>query len=260
MSFTDVLQSPPDNFWLLVVVGFVAQLIDGSLGMAYGVSCSSMLLSLGAMPMRVASAAIHTAEIFTTLASGLSHWRQNNIDKQVFTRLLVPGIMGASLGAVILSVADVSWLVPAVCVYLIIMGGRIIYRALVTSQSKIEQRWIGFIGFIGGLLDAIGGGGWGPVVTTSLVAQGKNVRMAIGSVNSAEFFVTVAQVVTFSGFVSLSGCFWPILALIVGGVAAAPLGAIVCKHMPAKPMMIAVGLLVIGLNVFTLRRLFWGGL
>jgi uncharacterized protein len=246
---------------LYILFGFVAQMIDGALGMAYGVSSTTLLLSLGVPPVS-ASASVHTAEVFTTFVSGISHFRLGNVEKGVFVRLAIPGVIGGVLGAWVLSLDTLGGLIkPAISCYLIVMGIVIIRKSL--RRTAADQpapdlgRKIYGLGFIGGLLDAMGGGGWGPVVTTTMIANGNHPRTTIGSVNAAEFFVTLAQVTTFT--ILLRN--WMeygqiILGLLVGGVVAAPLAAVVCKKLRPQPLMFSVGVLIILTNLYTLWKIF----
>ena len=239
-----------ENMFLFVVVGIIAQLIDGALGMAYGVTSTSFLLSIGIGPA-AASASVHTAEIFTTLASGLSHLRFGNIDKKLVSRLLIPGVIGGILGAYILTTLPSKTIKPLVAVYLVIMGFMILRRAFKKIQEIEVRTKLLPLGLAGGFFDAIGGGGWGPIVTSTLVARGHNPRFAIGSVNLAEFFVTVAEAATF--FTLLGLVHWRIIVgLMVGGVLAAPFAAYVCKRVPSRGLMIAVGALIVLLSVRTI--------
>jgi hypothetical protein len=237
------------TIFLFIFAGFLAQMVDGSIGMAYGVSSTSLLLSIG-VPPAAASASVHTAEVFTTFVSGISHWRLKNIDKKLFSSLVIPGVIGGIIGAFILSNIDTTIIEPIINVYLIIMGIRIIYKAFKEPAEKILapiKTWI--LGIFGGFLDAIGGGGWGPVVTTTLVANGQTPRYVIGSVNASEFFVTLAQAAT---FVTLLGIkeYWQIIAgLAVGGVIAAPFAAILTKKIKPKTIMLIVAITVALLNV-----------
>jgi len=237
---------------LFVLVGVLAQTIDGSIGMAYGVSSNSLLLSLG-VPAAAASASVHTAEIFTTLVSGISHWKLKNIDKKLFLSLVIPGVIGGVIGALILSNLEFGILKVIVSVYLILMGVRILYKAFRKPvEKKLDKVKTWFIGVLGGLLDAIGGGGWGPVVTTTLVADGHTPRYVIGTVNTSEFFVTLAQTIIFFSFLGL-GEFWKIIVgLAIGGVIAAPFAAMLVKKISPKAIMITVGIAVIVLNVRTI--------
>ncbi|MGQ9585619.1 MAG: sulfite exporter TauE/SafE family protein, partial [Anaerolineae bacterium] len=188
------------SFLLFVAVGFVAQIVDGALGMAYGVTSTSFLLGLGIpfITPAVASASVHASEIFTTAVSGLSHLRFGNVDRSLFKRLLIPGVIGGALGAYVLTAVPGRLIKPFVALYLMAMGLLILRRAFQKKkESPLTTRFVLPLGIIGGFFDAIGGGGWGPIVTSTLVARGKNPRFAVGSVNLAEFFVTLAESVTF---------------------------------------------------------------
>jgi uncharacterized membrane protein YfcA len=238
-------------FLLFVLAGFVAQLVDGALGMAYGVSCNSFLLTYGMTPA-LASASVKSAEVFTSAFSGLSHMRLGNVDRPLFLRLVIPGVAGGVLGAFILSWLPGERLRPYVALYLLAMGCVILARALRRARERAERRHrLLALGFFGGFLDAIGGGGWGPVVTSTLVANGKEPRLAVGSVNVTEFFVTLAQLATFTALLGLQQT-RVILGLILGGVAAAPLAAHVCRRVQARTLMLMVGVLIVALSVRTL--------
>jgi uncharacterized membrane protein YfcA len=233
-----------------IAVGFIAQIIDGALGMAYGVSSTSLLMSIGISPAS-ASASVHTAEVFTTAASGISHWRLKNIDKQLIKKLIIPGVLGGILGAYILTTVPGNIIKPIVSIYLLIMGLIILWKAFRRAASSPQKTPLVPLGLVGGFFDAVGGGGWGPIVTTTLVARGEVPRFTIGSVNLSEFFVTFAEAVTFLatiGLVHLN----VILGLIIGGVMAAPLGAYICRKLPPRVMMFVVGLLIVGLQIRTL--------
>jgi hypothetical protein len=239
---------------LYVLVGFVAQIIDGALGMAYGVSSNTFLLSLG-LPPAAASASVHMAEVVTTGVSGISHWRLGNIDWKLVKRLLVPGVIGGVAGAYLLTSIDGDIIKPYIAAYLLIMGAFIIYKAFRNSghvNDGTHTARVSFLGLVGGFCDAIGGGGWGPVVTTTLVARGKNPRLTIGSVNFSEFFVTFAESVTFVLTLSF-GQYWQIiLGLLIGGAIAAPLAARVTRKLPLKALMILVGTLIVVLSIRTI--------
>ncbi len=242
------------EFWWFVGAGFVAQLIDGALGMAYGVTASSLLLAFG-VPPAVSSATVHAAECFTTGASGLSHHAFDNIDRALFRRLVLPGIVGAIVGAYILSSFPGDALKPYVAAYLLAMGVVIVGKAFGEFRPKVVTTHIRRLGFMGALLDSMGGGGWGPVVTSTLVARGNDVRKTVGSVNAAEFFVTVAASVTF--FLTIGLTNWQmIVALALGGLPAAPLAAWACKRLPVRRMMTCVGMLVIATSTRTLLKYF----
>jgi hypothetical protein len=221
--------------------------------MAYGVTSTSVLLSLGVSPA-TASACVHAAETFTTGASGLAHWRLRNIDKSLIARLAVPGAIGGIVGATLLARLPGETLKPFISAYLLALGLLIVWRALnKVSASCAPVRRVSALGFGGGLLDAIGGGGWGAIVTTSLIGNGVTPRYAIGSVNAAEFFVTAAIAGTF--VLSLGLAHWPVIAgLVLGGVIAAPFAAVATRHLPDRALMLIVGCVVVLLSLRTLHQ------
>ena len=238
------------NFIIFALVGFCAQLVDGALGMAYGVTSNSLLLGMGISPA-IASASVHIAEVFTSGVSGFSHFRLGNIDKKIFKKLLIPGIIGGVLGAYLLTSVPGKSIKPFIAAYLLIMGVRILWRAIKNTKFGKTKTKLFPLGLAGGFFDAIGGGGWGPIVTSTLIANGNHPRFTIGSVNCSEFFVTLAQATTFLVLVKTLP-FNIILGLILGGILAAPLAAIACKKVPAKKLMFIVGLLIIGLSIRTI--------
>lgn len=242
-------------FLIFFAVGVVAQLVDGTLGMAYGVTTNTFL-RLAGIPSAVSSACVHLAEIFTTLVSGISHFKMKNIDKKLFLSLIVPGVIGGVIGAYLLSTLDDTYISPIISIYLIVMGVVIFLKAFkkVTKPREIGKG-VYPLAFVGGLSDAMGGGGWGPVVTSTLVASDHDVHTTIGSVNASEFFVTVAESVTFFLTLgNLSDKVIPILGLIVGGCIAAPIAAYLCKKLPVKPLLGGVGALIIIVNVYKLIK------
>lgn len=245
---------------LFALVGFFAQIVDGAMGMAYGVTATTFLLSTGVSPA-VASASIHVAEIFTTGTSGFSHFKLGNVNRQLVIALLVPGVLGGVIGAYILTSIPTDIIKPVVSVYLLVMGLLIFLRAFrkLNPPENREPRPI-LLALAGGFFDAIGGGGWGPIVTSTLVANGHEPRFTIGSVNATEFFVTTAQAITFIVTIgTVVAQHWPvILGLLVGGVIAAPLAAVVCKRLPPKALMIMVGTLIILLSIRTIVQTFVG--
>lgn len=236
------------EFLLFVAVGFAAQLIDGAIGMAYGLLSTTVLLSFGIAPA-VASASVHAAEVFTTGASGLSHWRFGNVNWSIVRRLAVSGVVGGCIGAYVLASVDGDVIRPYVGIYLSLMGAWILSKAV--RSRRIEERaprLVSPLGFFGALFDALGGGGWGPLVTSTMVGQGLRPRTVIGSSSCAEFFVTISVSLTF--FMTIGLDLWPIiLGLIVGGVVAAPFGAYLAAKLPDRPMMILVGVVIIILAV-----------
>lgn len=237
-----------EDFLLYVAVGLVAQMVDGAIGMAYGVTSSSVLLSFGVHPATT-SACVHAAETFTTGASGFAHWKFGNVDKKLVMRLAVPGMIGGGLGAYVLSNIDGKLIKPYIAAYLLIMGLYIIYQALRAPVAEREPpNNVVPLGLFGGFVDSIGGGGWGPIVTTTLIGQGTTPRYAIGSVNLSEFFVTLTVTLTFLFTIGLD--LWPIITgLVIGGVVAAPFAALATKHLPDKPLMIIVGSVVVLLSL-----------
>ena len=242
------------TFLICVLCGFLAQLIDGTLGMAYGVSSSTLLRAMG-QSSAMASFCTHTAEIFTTLASGVSHFTMKNIDRSLLIRLIVPGVIGGVTGAYLLTGLDDSVISPVVSVYLIIMGAVIFAKAF--KKPKKQPRKIGKavypLALIGGFSDSIGGGGWGPVVTSTLVAADCDVRTTIGSVNTAEFFVTLAESAAFFLTIGSLGDALPAtVGLILGGVAASPIAAWLCRKIPVKPLIAIVGAVIVVLNAWKL--------
>ena len=242
-----------DNWWLFFAVGFIAQLIDGALGLAYGVLSNAALLAIG-LPPAHASALVHTAEIFTTSASAISHIYHRNVDWRMVARLGVPGVLGAILGAWILSNIDVTAARRYVYCYLLILGLYILWRSMrIARLPRQLAGWTSLLGFGAGFLDASGGGGWGPLTTTTLVGSGHSPRYSIGSVNTAEFFVTVSAATTFFaeiGVVPLEH----LIPLALGGVLTAPFGGWVVKHVPTRGLMTAVGMLIVVLSIVQLFR------
>jgi uncharacterized membrane protein YfcA len=243
------------EFLLLLAVGFVAQLIDGALGMAYGVITNIALLTIG-LPPAHASALVHTAEVFTTGASAASHIYHRNIDWRYVMRLGIPGVLGAILGAWILSNLDLAAARRWVYLYLLVMGCYILLKSFrIAPRRKDPAKWLPPVGFAGGFLDASGGGGWGGIVTTTLIGSGHAPRQTVGSVSATEFFVTLAAATTF--FVELgTSPLQHLLPLVLGGVIAAPLGGWAVKKVSARALMTAVGCVIIALSVFQLARIY----
>lgn len=241
------------TFFLFVFAGFIAQMIDGALGMAYGVSCSTLLLSFG-MPPAVASASVHTAEVFSTGASGLSHLYFKNIDKNLFLRIVIPGVLGAMLGAyLICDVFDGKIIRPYISSYLLILGAVILFKGIKRQTEPKPIKRMFPLGFMGGLLDAIGGGGWGPIVTSNLINKGNAPKETIGTVNTAEFFITFFSTGVFLFFINISA--WQvILGLIAGGVIAAPFGAFLVKLNKPRTIMLAVGILIVITSAYNLLK------
>ncbi len=242
------------EFVLFIGAGFIAQIIDGALGMAYGVSCSTLLLSIG-VPPAIASASVHTAEVFTTGVSGLSHIAMKNIDKRLFFRLVFTGVTGAIIGAFLISkILDGKIIKPYIAGYLILLGFYILIKSFRNIPvKKSNWNYAPYLGFAGAFFDSIGGGGWGPIVTSNLIDKGNSPKEVVGTVNTAEFFVTFFSTGVFIFFLGIDS--WkPVLALIIGGVVAAPIGAYILRFMRPKTIMRLVGLLIITVSTYTIYK------
>jgi uncharacterized membrane protein YfcA len=240
-------------FWSAVGVGFLAQVVDGALGMAYGVTSSSFLLAVGAPPV-MASGATHLAEVFTTGISGVSHLQMGNVNKKLFLSLLIPGVTGGLIGTYVLSSIDGHVIKPWISGYLLLMGLYVLskaFRRIILVKTDISPARVAPIALFGSFMDATGGGGWGPIVTTSLVGAGHDPRTTIGSVNFAEFFLTVAVSAAF--FSILDDSVWMIVGgLVFGGMFAAPFAAYITRHIKTRVLLILVGTLISGISAYNL--------
>lgn len=239
-------------FGAALLIGILAQTVDGALGMAYGVTATTFLLTAGVAPA-TATASVHIAEVFTTGAAGLSHWRMGNINKPLFKWLLIPGMIGAVVGVLLVTSIDGTALRPWIAAYLLIMGGYIILKAFrrIAFRKAISGAKVVPLAFSGALLDSLGGGGWGPVVNTTLLGSGQDPKRTIGTVNAAEFFITVASGFSFTLLIGVT--YWETIAgLIVGGLFAAPIAAKLTRAMPTKVLMIFVGVLIVCLSAFNI--------
>lgn len=241
------------EFWAAVAVGLLAQTVDGALGMAYGITSTSFLLASGSSPA-VASAAVHIAEVFTTGASGISHLKLGNVSKSLFLRLLVPGMVGAAAGAWLVSSVDGDLIKPFIAAYLLLMGLYVVSKVFRTLRpQRGEPRHVAKLGLFGGFVDAVGGGGWGPVVTTTLVGRGNDPRLTIGSVNLAEFFLTFISAGVFAALVPESP--WVTVAgLVIGGLFAAPFAALLTQKLPTKTLLGLVGTTIVLISAFNLWK------
>lgn len=256
-SLGDSLSSLDIQFAYFIIGGFIAQMIDGALGMAYGVSATTFLLSIGVSPA-VASMSVHTSEIFTSGVSGFLHLRFGNVNSRLFKSLVLPGVFGAILGAYFLTSLEnySQYIKPIVSVYTLFLGVLILYKVTKKRIKRKKVNRAGWLALLGGFLDSIGGGGWGPVVSSTLIARGKHPRMIIGSVNLAEFFVSLAS--SFAFFAVLGSVSWqPIAGLILGGVCAAPIAAYLSSRLNIKPMMIFVGIVVIVVSLKNILTVFF---
>lgn len=233
-----------------IAVGFAAQLVDGALGMAFGVLSNTLLVAVLGVPPALASQRVHLVECFTTATSGISHLLHRNIDGKLFFRLLIPGVIGGILGAYVLSNLDASVVKPFVLAYLTGIGVWLLVRGLLYPPQLKEAKFIAPLGLLGGFLDAAGGGGWGPVVTSNLLIQGAEPRKVVGTVNTVEFFLTVTVSIAFIWHLGIADVAGATLGLLIGGVAAAPIGAWAAKRIPPKPMLIMVGIVLTATSVF----------
>lgn len=240
-------------FWSAVLVGFAAQAVDGALGMAYGITATSFLLGTGASPV-IATASVHMAEVFTTGFSGISHVRYGNVNKTLFLRLLVPGVVGALLGVALVTQIDGRVLKPYISAYLLLMGAYILSKAFQQfRRAKQAPRHVAKLALFGGFVDTVGGGGWGPVVTTTLIGSGQDPRTTIGSVNFAEFFLSLSSAAAFAVLVGPDT--WTTIAgLVLGGVFAAPLAALLTQKLSPRVLLILVGTLISVLSAYNLYR------
>jgi uncharacterized membrane protein YfcA len=245
-----------DSILLYVVAGFLAQMIDGSLGMGYKVSSTTFLLSIGLPPV-LASASVHTAGVVTSAVSGFSHYKFGNFNRDLIWRLAVPGVIGGVIGAILLTNLPTDIIKPIVGLYLTLMGVRIILKALSRSTTVQVPVNITILGLFGGFFDAIGGGGWGPIVTSTLVVNGHEPRFVIGSVNIAEWFVTIIQATTFILAIGESYRWEIIGGLMLGGVIGAPIAAWLCQRIPTQRLMLLVGILIVILSLRTLALAFF---
>jgi uncharacterized protein len=237
-----------------IALGFFAQLIDGSIGMAFGVITNTMLVTMLGMPPAQASARVHLVEMFTTAASGLSHIYHRNVDWKLFSRLAIPGVVGAVIGAYLLTHIDGAVAKPFVMAYLACIGVYLLYRAWGYNHTPREPKVIAPLALIGGFLDAAGGGGWGPVVTSNLLIQGSSPRQTVGTVNTAEFFLTTAVSLTFISQLGWEAFTASTLGLLIGGLAAAPLGAFLTKRIPPQRLLLLVGIVLTATSVFSLYQ------
>ena len=236
-----------------VAVGFAAQLVDGALGMAFGVISTTLLLSLG-LPPAAASAGVHTVETFTTGVSAISHSFHRNVDWRLFLRIAIPGTVGGVMGAYVLTKVDAAAARPFVLAYLAAIGLFLVWRGLARPVEPKPAKVVEPLGLVGGFLDAAGGGGWGPVVTGNLLVQGLDPRRTIGTVNTAEFFLTFTVSATFIFAMGWQAFTTATAGLLIGGVIAAPLAAVIASKARAKTLMIAVGSLLTLTSLFGIYR------
>ena len=228
-------------------------MIDGALGMAFGQISSTLLVSMG-VPPAAASAGVHTAETFTTAVSGISHVAHGNVDWRLFFRIVIPGVIGGILGAYVLTQVDASTAKPIVLTYLTALGLYLFYRGVMHRHTERQPKIVSPLGLAGGFLDAAGGGGWGGIVTSNLLVQGSNPRRTIGTVNTAEFFVTITISATFIATMGLKAFTTATAGLLIGGVAAAPFGAWIAKRVNPDLLLTMVGALLTAVSTYGLYR------
>ncbi|MBO9499441.1 MAG: sulfite exporter TauE/SafE family protein [Novosphingobium sp.] len=252
----DLSALSPADILPFVLVGFAAQIVDGALGMAFGVLTQTMLVSVLGVPPATASASVHLVELFTTGASGASHIAHRNVDWKLFWRLAPTGIVGGAAGAYLLSSIDASAAKPFVMMYLAAIGVYLGYKALRlnTAPHFRDPMMTAPLAAAGGFLDAAGGGGWGPVVTSNLLVQGGDPRRTVGTVNSAEFLVTLTISATFLLTLGWAAFTQAVIGLIIGGVVAAPFGAYFAKRLHPRALLGAVSALLIATSIFTIYR------
>jgi uncharacterized membrane protein YfcA len=234
-----------------IAVGFAAQMVDGALGMAFGVISNTLLLSLGVSPA-AASAGVHTVETFTTAVSGISHALHRNVNWKLFLRLMIPGVIGGALGAYVLSNIHASTAKPFILAYLTAIGLYLLWRSRHYPPKERAPRIVEPLGLVGGFLDAAGGGGWGPVVTSNLLVQGASPRTTIGTVNTAEFFLTATISATFITQLGWEAFTLATVGLLLGGVIAAPFGALLAKRVEPRMLMLLVGLVLTATSLYNL--------
>jgi uncharacterized protein len=237
-----------------ILVGFLAQMVDGALGMAFGVITSTLLVGVLGVPPALASAKVHVVEIFTTGVSGINHLLHRNIDVRLFLRLLVPGVIGGVLGAYVLTQIDGDVVKPFVLAYLTCVGLWLLWRGMNHDPKIRDPKIVAPLGVLGGFLDAAGGGGWGPVVTSNLLLQGAEPRKVIGTVNSVEFFLTCTISATLIWNLGIEQFGVAVVGLLIGGVIAAPLGAVLTKRIAAQHLLLMVGVVLTITSIYGIYR------
>jgi len=252
----DLAVLDPSSLLPFILIGFAAQLVDGALGMAFGVICNTLLVAVMGVPPAQASARIHVVEMFTTAVSGISHLIHRNIEWPLFWRLLIPGVIGGVTGAYLLANIDAKAARPFVMGYLACVGVYLLWRAweMTHHHEHKPARVVEPLGLIGGFLDAAGGGGWGPIVPSNLLVQGVEPRQTIGTVNTAEFFLTTVISLTFIVTIGLQAFTIATIGLIIGGLLAAPLGAVLAKRIPAKRLLYMVGTVLTLTSLYSLYK------
>ena len=252
-NILETIFADPSALLIFALIGFAAQLVDGALGMAFGQISSTILISIG-VPPAAASAGVHTAETFTTAVSGVSHVAHKNVDWRLFFRIVIPGVIGGVLGAYVLTQISAGTARPFVLSYLTALGIYLFYRGVMHKHTERQPKVVSPLGLVGGFLDAAGGGGWGAIVTSNLLVQGSNPRKTIGTVNTAEFFLTVTISATFIAALGWEAFTIATAGLLIGGVLAAPFGAMIAKRVNPDTLLTFVGVLVTVTSTFALYR------
>ena len=249
-----------NEFLIYIIVGLVCGFVDSSLGMGYGVSATTVLISFGITPA-IASASIHTSEGFVDIISGLSHWKFGNIQWNLFWKLILPGVLGAVLGAIFLSYLSLNFAKPFVSFILFFLGIIILIRFLFkqsTFTKQIPHKLIPIIGFIAAFIDISGGGGWGPILTPIFILNDLEPRRAIGTVEVTEPFISFAGVLTFGLLLGFESFLWAlVIPLLIGGFILTPIAAYLSKKVPKHLLGISVGLWLVILNLRTILMWIW---
>ncbi len=257
VAFQAALHKDNHLFYWMLLVGFAAEIVAGSMGMGYGVICTTILLILN-VPAPIISASIHSAESFTTAAGTISHWQLGNVNKKLAKALAIPAVIGAVIGAITLTYVGERYAKitkPFIAAYAMYLGIKILRNAFKKKslKGKTKTTNITALGLIGGFIDSFGGGGWGPLVTGTFIKNGHTPRYVIGSSTFAKFILTVASAITFVFTVGIQH--WNIVAgLLIGGIITAPFSALLTAKLPTKKMFIAVGIVVITMSLITIYR------
>jgi uncharacterized membrane protein YfcA len=245
LSWYNTLDPDIPLYWI-VLAGFCAQLVDGALGMGYGVTSTSIMLSTGMSPAAI-SGSIHTSEVFSSAVSGYSHYRFGNVNKKLFKALVIPGVIGAAVGAVFLVFMGeeyTKWLRPAIAIYTLLLGVKFIINAFREMKPQRKFKHYKSLAAFGGFFDSFGGGGWGPIVTSTLINNGRSHKYVVGSVSLTEFFITLASAFTFFTMIGVSHWHY-IIALMLGSFTAAPIAAKLAGRLQKKTAYFLLGILVI---------------
>jgi uncharacterized membrane protein YfcA len=253
----DITAIPWADLAPFIIIGFSAQLVDSALGLAFGIISNSLLVLFG-LPPTIASATVRSVEGFTTGASGISHILQRNVDWPLFARLVVPGVIGGLIGIWVLTHGTTNFVRATLLVYLLAVGVYLLWRAPRRPQTFRRMRHVGLVGLFGGFFDASGGGGWGPLVTGNLLAQGMTPRMAIGTCNAAEFFITVTVLAAFIGMLGPEAFTLTASGLLIGGLVASPIGAWLTKRIKPAALLQIVGIALIAVGVLGFLSLMFG--